>query len=80
MDNIRAFLQSQIDSGISMHRISRCSGVSVATISRICSNPDFSVNIVTANKLLHPFGYTLAINYIGQSPIPCDPPDDIQTC
>lgn len=68
MEDIKAFLQSQIEGGFGVREISRLTGVAASTISRVSSGKP--VSIETANRILHPFGYKLAINRIGQHPIP----------
>lgn len=69
MDDLRTFLSVRIESGLKLREIARNAYVSASTISRILNNPDFSVNIRTANKILGQFGYMVAINKIGQPPI-----------
>jgi len=68
MNDLQAFLQSQITTGLTICEISRQTGVAASTISRIC-NGDISPNIETAGRILRPFGYRVAINKIGREPM-----------
>lgn len=68
MNDLQAFLQEQINGGFGVREISRETGVAASTISRIC-NGGIIPNIDTANRILRPFGYRMAINKIGQEPI-----------
>lgn len=68
MDDLRAFLSDAIAGGFGVREIARQSGLASSTISRIV-NTDISPNIITANKILKPFGYKIAINKIGMKPV-----------
>lgn len=68
MNDMQAFLQEQINNGFGVREISRQTGVAASTISRIYNN-GIVPNIETADCILRPFGYRMAINKIWQEPI-----------
>lgn len=68
MNELQAFLSEQISGGFGIRELSRQTGVAASTISRI-HNGQVQPDIETANKILHPFGYRLAINKIGMESI-----------
>lgn len=66
--SLKAFLENIIMNGCGINEIARKTGLPSSTISRIVNGKAIP-NIVTVQKILKPFEYTLSINKIGLEPL-----------